>query len=174
MSRARCECPALRQAPISQAYVDFAVVSGSQSFTSLRLIKLAYDIACQYMVHFLRRLRKMEPVVQRLPSVTTAKLPEVQGCVGKFHVNGHIVACRTFQSPNYLPGNGRVDGEGSEREWDLLNPSAKATQEMTPGHRHDSLNSISSDLNVRQLHKMRTYDDQGQRNRTKVCRQRKL
>lgn len=130
-------------------------MSGTQAYIVLLLIKLAYDIACQYMVHLLSRLANIQTIVPLLSSISTAKLPLIHGSVGKFHVFGHTQTCRTFQSPNFMPGNGNSDGEGSEREWEKLNPTAAATQEMTPGHRHDTLNSNMSDLNLRQVTKMR-------------------
>ncbi|KAI0656991.1 hypothetical protein C8Q70DRAFT_1046552 [Cubamyces menziesii] len=113
----------------NQAYVDFCVHF--------------YDINCQYM-----------KIVDELRTISSTALPEVQGAVGKLHVNGHIPFCRIFQSPNFVPGCGREDGEGSERMWFLTNPMASRTQEMTTGHRHDTITHHISDLNVRQVHKM--------------------
>ncbi|KAI0644780.1 hypothetical protein C8Q79DRAFT_912372 [Trametes meyenii] len=138
----------------NQRAVDFSVVTGVQPYVGLRLFKLYYDIACQYMVHFLRRLCKWDKLLPVLRTVSTATLPEVQASVGKFHVYGHTLACRTFQSPNFVPFNGRTDGEGSEREWPFINEAAARTQEMTSGHRHDAINTLISDLNIRQVHKM--------------------
>ncbi|KAI0643900.1 hypothetical protein C8Q79DRAFT_915041 [Trametes meyenii] len=138
----------------NQRAVDFAVVTGVQPYVGLRLLKLYYDIACQYMVHFLRRLRKWDKLLPGLRTVSTATLPEVQAAVGKFHVYGHTLACRTFQSPNFVPFNGRTDSEGSEREWPFINEAVARTQEMTSGHRHDAINTLISDLNIRQVHKM--------------------
>ena len=122
---------------------------------SLQLIKHFYDINCQYMVHFRSRLDRFQKIVDELRTISSTALPEVQGAVGKLHVNGHIPFCRIFQSPNFVPGCGREDGEGSERMWFLTNPMASRTQEMTTGHRHDTITHHISDLNVRQVHKMR-------------------
>ncbi|KAI0648456.1 hypothetical protein C8Q79DRAFT_905667 [Trametes meyenii] len=138
----------------NQRAVDFSVVTGVQPYVGLRLFKLYYDIACQYMVHFVRRLCKWNTVLAGLRTVLSVALPEVQAAVGKFHIHGHTLACRTFQSPNFVPFNGRTNGEGSEREWPFINEAAARTQEMTSGHHHDAINTLISDLNVRQVHKM--------------------
>ncbi|KAH9884295.1 hypothetical protein C8Q73DRAFT_796288 [Cubamyces lactineus] len=137
-----------------QAFVDFAVASGLQNVLGLLLLKMYYDIACQYMIHFLLRLLRFDELVEHFSSITSAKLPEVQAAVPKYHVNAHESKCRSYWSPNFLPGCGREDGETLERQWSMTNALALRTKEMTAGHRHDTLNDHFSDLNVRKVHSM--------------------
>ncbi|KAI0664425.1 hypothetical protein C8Q70DRAFT_905479 [Cubamyces menziesii] len=133
-------------------YVDFAVVSGVQQYVGLQLFKQSYDINCQYLLNFGRRISKWKEVCPPLASIATLLLPCIHGCVGCWHVNAHKRACRVFQSPAFLPGSGRYEGEGLERVWAITNDLSSRTKEMTLGHRHDILNDMYSDLHVRRMH----------------------
>ena len=48
----------------------------------------------------------------------------------------------------------QTDGEGPECIWPPLNEFAKATREMSAGHRHNAINFFVNDLNVRRVHQM--------------------
>ncbi|KAI0691552.1 hypothetical protein C8Q76DRAFT_771966 [Earliella scabrosa] len=132
--------------------VDFAVVSGAQPYLSLRLFKQFYDVGCQYMVRFKLRLGVMEQHVPLLDSLTTARLPRVEGAIGSWHQYAHKEQCQAFQSPNCLPGCGKADGEMLERTWAVTNPLARRTKEMGRGHCHDVMNDQYSDMNARHVH----------------------
>ena len=125
---------------------------GVQQYVGLRLFKQSYDINCQYLLNFGRRISKWKEVCPPLTSIATLLLPCIHGCVGCWHVNAHKRACRVFQSPAFLPGSGRYEGEGLERVWAITNDLSSRTKEMTLGHRHDILNDMYSDLHVRRMH----------------------
>lgn len=135
-------------------YVDFAVVSGIQPFLGLRLLKQSYDINCQYLINFKRRIHKWMELCPGLASIKSLNLPQLQGYVGGWHVNAHKSECRVKQSPEFHPGAGRYEGEGMERVWAWNNDLAVRTKEMTPGHRQDVLNDQYSDAHVRHVHNL--------------------
>ncbi|KAH9884219.1 hypothetical protein C8Q73DRAFT_644132 [Cubamyces lactineus] len=133
-------------------YVDFAVVSGMQPYVGLRLVKQTYDIACQYLINFGRRLEHWKQLCLPLASITTFNLPRTEGAIGLWHSLAHQILCRIFKSPEFMPGSGRYEGEGMERLWAITNDVSARTKEMTSGHRHDVLNDVYSDLHVRRVH----------------------
>ena len=134
--------------------MDFAVVSGTQAYVSLLLFKQYYDVSCQYMVRLPIRLGEMERIVPQLASIQTARLPTMHGAVPAFHQYAHREQCQAFQSPNCLPGGGKYDGETNERKWNQMNASVLRSREMVSGGRHDFINDLISDLNVRNVHTM--------------------
>ena len=138
--------------PHSYLYVDFAVVSGMQPYVGLRLVKQTYDIACQYLINFGRRLEHWKQLCLPLASITTFNLPRTEGAIGLWHSLAHQILCRIFKSPEFMPGSGRYEGEGMERLWAITNDVSARTKEMTSGHRHDVLNDVYSDLHVRRVH----------------------
>lgn len=76
---------------------------------------------------------------------------EVEYLVPKFHLPGHVIACRTPFSFNYRHGVGRTDGEGVERGWAESNPLSSSTKEMGPGTRRDTIDCHFSDFNWRKI-----------------------
>ena len=136
--------------------MDFAVVSGTQPYVKLTLFKQYYDVNCQYMVRFPLRLKKMEKHLPTFRSIHSVDLPPIQGAVPAFHQYAHREQCQTFQSPNCLPGSGKYDGETNERKWNQTNRAALRAREMSSGARHDFLNDLISDINVRNVHNMGT------------------
>ncbi|KAI0644659.1 hypothetical protein C8Q79DRAFT_1001927 [Trametes meyenii] len=135
-------------------YVNFAVTSALQRYLSLRLLKQSYDIGCQYLINFRTRLQKWAKLCPPLASVRTTFLPRIEGSVGSWHVNAHKADCRVKQSPEFIPGCAKYEGEGMEHVWGVSNDVSLSAREMTPGHRHDALNDHFSDLNVRHVHGM--------------------
>ena len=132
--------------------VDFAVVSGTQPYIPLKLLKQYYDVSCQYLVRLPLRLRRMAAHLPLLESISTVDLPTIHGAIPAFHQYAHREQCQVFQSPNCLPGSARYDGETNERKWGQTNPAALRAKEMVSGGRHDFLNDLISDLNVRIVH----------------------
>ena len=104
------------------------------------------------MVRLPIRLEEMEKIVPRMSSIDTARLPTIHGAVPAFHQYAHREQCQSFQSPNCLPGSGKYDGETNERKWNQMNASALRSREMVSGGRHDFINDLVSDLNVRNVH----------------------
>lgn len=121
-------------------------------------MKQSYDISCQYLINFLRRLDKWRKLCPTLPSIKSITLPRIEGYVGCWHVNAHKPECRVKQSPEFHPGAGGYEGEGMERVWSGTNDLSLRTKEMTPGHRQDVLNDQYSDLNVRRIHDLGMYN----------------
>ena len=94
-------------------------------------------------------------MAQHLPileSIRTVDLPTIHGAIPAFHQYAHREQCQVFQSPNCLPGSARYDGETNERKWGQTNPAALRAKEMVSGGRHDFINDLISDLNVRLVH----------------------
>ncbi|KAG1869682.1 hypothetical protein C8R48DRAFT_746879 [Suillus tomentosus] len=68
-----------------------------------------------------------------------------------FHAPAHEEKCSTPHSLNLMPGVGRTDGEGIERNWAEMNRVANSTKEMGPGSRHDTLDDHFGHHNWRKL-----------------------
>ncbi|KAG1846964.1 hypothetical protein C8R48DRAFT_750553 [Suillus tomentosus] len=79
-------------------------------------IVISYNVACQWKVNLLNRMNGI--------------------C---FHASAHDDRCAIPHSLNLMPGVGRTDGEGIERNWAEINRVANSTKEMGPGARHDTL-----------------------------------
>lgn len=109
----------------------FATLFGKQPKHPLLL---SYDIACQWAVNFLRRLKEF-------PEHLQIELPvgELRFAIPKYHFNGHKEKDHTQYSLNLMPGAGRTDGEEIERTWPRHDGTATSTREMGPGFRHDTL-----------------------------------
>jgi hypothetical protein len=71
--------------------------------------------------------------------------------IPKFHAPAHEEKCSTPHSLNLMPGVGRTDGEGIERNWAEMNRVANSTKEMGPGSRHDTLDDHFGHHNWRKL-----------------------
>ncbi|KAF7305755.1 CxC2 domain-containing protein [Mycena chlorophos] len=102
-----------------------------------RLLKygFAYDIACQWMVHFFERLE----VIKARGGHGAMLATELEEHMCQFGLPVWHAA--------YLLGFGKTDGEAMERVWALLNPAAWATKEMGEGARHDVLEDKIDHLN---------------------------
>lgn len=102
--------------------------------TTLLMLVLSYDIACQWSRNLAARIPKF-PLSMQLDlsnmSVTTV--------IPKFHIYAHGKSCQSRWSLNYLRWMARTDGEGVEREWSHINPVALSTRLMGPGGRHNTL-----------------------------------
>ena len=99
-----------------------------------KALTVSYDIGCQFMLNFFKRMQKMPSALQKLQS----DLDIVFG-LPVWHGGIHEEACRTRHSLKYHDGVGRTDGEAIERVWSLLNPLSWATKYMGEGARHDWL-----------------------------------
>ncbi len=136
---------------IRYSYVDFAHLSGLQRWMQILLHISAYDINCQYRINFAMRMKKFREKFAGLSTIKHTEFPPTLIGIGKFHLPAHIPSCRFKHSFNYLPGVGMTDGEALERIWSILNALAARAKEMTSGHRHDFLNDMYNDMNIRRL-----------------------
>ncbi|KAF7305857.1 CxC2 domain-containing protein [Mycena chlorophos] len=115
-----------------------------------RLLKygFAYDVACQWMIHFFERLQ----VIQKRGGHGAMLAAELEKEMCQFglpvwHAGAHELKCRAQLALAYLLGFGKTDGEAMERVWALLNPAAWATKEMGEGARQDVLEDKIDHLN---------------------------
>jgi hypothetical protein len=99
-----------------------------------KLPKVAsYDIACQWSIHLLERIKKLPPLV-RLQIIL-----QLTFAIPKLHIYGHKLQCQVSYSLHLHPGVGNTDGEGIERSHAFIGPLGTSTREMGPGSRHDTL-----------------------------------
>lgn len=128
--------------------MDFIVHWGVVIFalTFLQTFFISYDIACQWSINFIERLRAMNvtsPFLQ--PGV------DIRYVVPKFHLPAHIPACQTKFAFMFNWGCGLGDGEAPERGWGESGALAPATRKMGPGSRRDVLDFNWGDYNWRKI-----------------------
>ncbi|KAJ6513594.1 hypothetical protein C8R47DRAFT_1286276 [Mycena vitilis] len=113
--------------------MDWIVMAALAGFT-LMLLTISYDIACQWKVNLRERLTK-------LPHSMTRHLASVKLQCGLpvWHASSHNDDCKNKNSLSFKPGVGKSDGEGVERTWSVLNPSAFSTKDAGIGLRADVL-----------------------------------
>ena len=148
--------------PHSWAAVDFLMLSGLQRWMTLPLHVSTYDINCQYRIHFWERLKKIEQLfvvsqVSSLQSIRNYRFPPTRAAVGKFHEPAHKTECRLRHSFHYYRGAAQTDGEALERIWALITALGLRTREMTPGHRHDTINYFHDDMNWKRTYGLGVY-----------------
>ncbi|KAI6151215.1 hypothetical protein BKA82DRAFT_3975358 [Pisolithus tinctorius] len=127
--------------------MDYIFFSAIFPFLLLSMV-ISYDIACQWKLNLARRIDQL-PEHLRLPLAVVAS-SFVFG-IPKFHAPAHSASCAIPHSLNLLPGVGRTDGEGVERNWSEINRVANSTKEMTPGARHDTIDDHFGHHNFRKL-----------------------
>ncbi|KAI9067504.1 hypothetical protein FKP32DRAFT_1563686 [Trametes sanguinea] len=95
---------------------------------------VSYDIACQWSIHILERIRN-------LPSHIQIPVPQgsVMYVIPKLHFGSHERLGHSKFSLNYRVGCARTDGEGIERRWWWMQPIANSTKVMGPGMRQGML-----------------------------------
>ncbi|KAJ7062237.1 hypothetical protein C8F01DRAFT_986513 [Mycena amicta] len=116
--------------------------------SGLLALALAYDIICQYMIHFLERVEKISNGPADTKHIATDfDGVEIQYGLPVWHAEAHELMCRIKLVLSYLRGVGKTDGEASERFWAAMNPASYATKEMGEGSRHDTLEDKIDHLN---------------------------
>ena len=137
-------------------YVDLVHCSGLRPYYTLPMWVSGYDVNCQYRINFADRIQYIKDRFEGLKCVPKSEnvFPPTLIAIGKFHLPAHKPSCRYKFSFNFLRGAGVTDGEASERIWAVLNSYATRAKEMTWGHRHDTLNDVWNDFNVRRVHSM--------------------
>ncbi|KAG7087076.1 hypothetical protein E1B28_013058 [Marasmius oreades] len=110
---------------------------------TLLMVYFSYDIACQWMQHFHRRMQEFPAYMQLSSGVSVvSKVP-------KFHLPAHGSACLAKFAFNYTEGAGKTDGEGVERNWSWLNECARSLSMMTLGARTDTMDDFTNFWNWR-------------------------
>lgn len=105
---------------------------------------LAYDVACQWFIHFNRR-------VEQSKTLTLDDLLEVIVAVGKFHLSAHIRDCFVKFTLNFIKGVGQLDGEIMETLWAEFNKVSKNARSMTKAHRREVYDDHMRDSNWKKL-----------------------
>lgn len=101
---------------------------------TLPCVVISYDIGCQWLKNFHKRMSEF-PESLHLPPSQTLEIG-----IPNWHVNGHGPYCRNNYSLNYIPGVGRTCGEDIEITWSHTNALAPSIREMGPGARRETLN----------------------------------
>jgi hypothetical protein len=122
--------------------MDYIFLS-SLARTSLSLVTISYDIACQWSRNLCARMEKMPSWMHVLDST------KIRFCVPKFHLAAHVPSCWAPFSFNFMKWVGRTDGEGVERNWSWLNGIARCVSMMGPGGRWDTLDDFCNYHNWR-------------------------
>ncbi|KAJ7059368.1 hypothetical protein C8F01DRAFT_1255068 [Mycena amicta] len=129
------------------ANVDWVLLASLWA-SGLLAIALAYDIICQYMIHFLERVATISTgPADTSHLATNFDGVDIQYGLPVWHAEAHELLCRVKLVLSYLRGVGKTDGEASERFWAALNPASYATKEMGEGARHDTLEDKIDYLN---------------------------
>ncbi|KAF9512227.1 hypothetical protein BS47DRAFT_1274292, partial [Hydnum rufescens UP504] len=102
----------------------------------LHSVLLSYDIFCQWIKKQAVRHAQLPPLLC-LDSKT-----QLTGVIPKFHLPAHKQQCHMKFSLNLRPGAGRKDGEGIERDWANINPTANSTKEMGKGSWHNTIDDL--------------------------------
>jgi hypothetical protein len=101
---------------------------------------LIYDIACQYIVHFLLRIGRLLPIGLH-----------VDAAIGLFHVHAHKDDCFFRFASTFIPGAGIVAGEILESLWSTLNSISPSARTATLAHRADLLDDHATDSNHKKM-----------------------
>jgi len=125
--------------------MDYIILSALLGITLLRVI-LTYDIACQWVKNFKKRMIENFPEHMRVPDQTT-----IDTAIPSWHINGHGASCRQNFCLGYMKGAGRTCGEEVEVSWSHTNPLAPSVREMGPAARHDTLNDHWNGWNFRKI-----------------------
>ncbi|EIW75517.1 hypothetical protein CONPUDRAFT_22788, partial [Coniophora puteana RWD-64-598 SS2] len=128
----------------SQANSDAVASNAGWQWPLLLGVILYYDIMCQYIINFAKRMKKSKHLswpdgVELIPAI------------GLFHVHGHKDECVAKFSPTFIEGTGHVDGEVLETLWAALNDIAASTLNMSTSWRVDVLNAHMRWSNLRKI-----------------------
>ena len=118
----------------------------------IQKVLLLYDIACEYGVHLMDRVR----------SSSTLSLPdglEILKGIGAWHVHGHVPECFPRYYPGFIPGAGQVDGEILETLWSNLNLISRSARGMSTSSRRETLDDHMNDSNWKKLVGMGAWPD---------------
>ena len=120
----------------SYSNMDYVFASVLHHINS-KLSKVAsYDIACQWSIHVLKRVKNLPPLVWLNAILQLAFL------IPKLHIYSHKLLCQISYSFHLHPGVGNTNGESIERSHAFIGPFGTSTTEMGPGSRHDTLDDV--------------------------------
>jgi hypothetical protein len=98
-----------------QMNIDYAICNALK-YNSKGLLRalLIYDVGCQWIKNFLRRLKESS-------HLSLEEIIELVVAVGKFHLSAHVQECFVMYSLNFIFGAGQLDGEILETLWTPFN-----------------------------------------------------
>ena len=124
-----------------QINIDYSICHAlAYNTQGLKQALIAYDVACQWSIHFDKRVKQS----QQLHLPRDLKWTPV---VGKFHLAAHREQCFARYSLNFVQGAGQLDGEVLETLWAPLNKAAGSIRAMTQPHRQETLDQLILDSN---------------------------
>lgn len=128
-----------------QMNIDYAICQALKYHTEgLSHAVVLYDIACQWEVHFLKRVKDG-------PFLSIPDDMEIISGVGKFHLSAHVKECFAKYSPNFIKGLGQVDGEIVETLWSAFNHTSKSARTGSISHRREIYDDHMRDSNWKKL-----------------------
>ncbi|KAF7329335.1 CxC2 domain-containing protein [Mycena kentingensis (nom. inval.)] len=122
------------------ANIDFIILATLEGERVIA-VTISYDVVCQWQKLLPQRAQAIRERGGTTTDLSKFKMQYV------WHAAAHEVACRTENSISFAVGVGKMDGEGIERLWSLLNPISWSTKEMGEGARHDVLEDKIDFLN---------------------------
>lgn len=125
--------------------IDYAICNALK-YNSWGLLKalVIYDIGCQWIIHFLKRLKESNHL--SLPDVMKLIV-----AVGKFHLSAHVQECFVKYSLNFVRGSGQLDGEILETLWSPLNHISASARTMSMAARRQLIDDHMRDSNFKKM-----------------------
>ncbi|KAL4062642.1 hypothetical protein V8B97DRAFT_2026723 [Scleroderma yunnanense] len=115
------------------ADMDYAFVSALHNL-EVTVLKILYDIACQWCKKFFQQMEKMPPSLQ-----LHLHDQDITFLFPKFHLVTHIASCQWPFSFNWTKDVGQMDGREPECGWANLNAAASSPKDMGLSHCQNTL-----------------------------------
>ena len=124
--------------------MDYAICNALkyQSF-GLPQALVIYDIGCQWIINFLKRLKQNH--------LSIPEAMELLVAVGKFHLSAHVQECFVLYSLNFMYGSGQIDGEILETLWSPFNFISASARTMSMASRHQLYDDHMRDSNWKKI-----------------------
>ncbi|EAU86991.2 hypothetical protein CC1G_08462 [Coprinopsis cinerea okayama7 len=129
--------------------IDYIVFSALAAVALLQVV-ITYDIACQWVKNFLKRLGKL-PEAIRLNTNET----KVTALIPSWHINGHGPDCQVNYALQYTPGAAKTCGDEIEQNFSETNVLGASVREMAPAARHEMLTDQFQGNNARKTVKLK-------------------
>ena len=124
--------------------MDYAICNALkyQSF-GLSQALVIYDIGCQWIINFLKRLKQNH--------LSISEAMELLVAMGKFHLSAHIQECFVLYSLNFMYGSGQIDGEILETLWSPFNCISTSARTMSMASHHQLYDDHMRDSNWKKI-----------------------
>ena len=124
--------------------MDYSICQALNMFPRHTQALVIYDICCQWIIHFRKRVSESE-------FLKLAESLELTGAVGKWHLAAHIPDCFPKYSLNFVEGAGQVEGEILETLWSRMDEVAGLAQSMSAAHHQETIDEYMNDNNWRKI-----------------------